>query len=125
MIKVKKRDGRIVDFDKSKIEKAILKAMKNGSGIVRENIAVSIADEIEEKFQDIECVEIKDIEAEVFNRLVAKRQKLTARAYEGYRSVREFQREHNTIDASISGLFDGSNSEVLSENSNKNERLIS
>lgn len=125
MIKVKKRDGRIVDFDKSKIQKAILKAMKNGSGIVKENIAVTIADEIEEEFKDVDCVEIKDIEAEVFNKLVAKRQKLTARAYEGYRSVREFQREHNTIDASITGLFDGSNLAVLSENSNKNERLIS
>jgi ribonucleoside-triphosphate reductase len=125
MVKVKKRDGRIVDFDKSKIKNAILKSMKTGN--VKENIAASIADDIENLYanSDLDVVEIKDIEGEVFNRLISKKQKIAARAYEGYRSVREYQREKNTIDDSIRGLFDGSNTEVLTENSNKNEHLIS
>ena len=44
-----KRDGSIAKFDKSKIEDAILKAMKYGSGIYEEEIAKSIANEIELK----------------------------------------------------------------------------
>ena len=44
-----KRDCSEVDFDKSKISTAILKAMKNGSGIVKPKIADDIANEIEEE----------------------------------------------------------------------------
>ena len=45
---VRKRDGRLVPFDKEKIYNAILKAMKYGSGIVKEKIALNIATEIED-----------------------------------------------------------------------------
>lgn len=125
MTQVRKRNGLIVDFDKKKIEKAILKAMKNGSGDIKVHIASKIADEIEEETNGKDVVDIKDIEAEVFNKLISKRQKLTARAYEGYRSMREYQRKQNTIDKGVSGLFDGTNVAALTENSNKNEQLIS
>ena len=126
MSKVRKRDGSIVEFDKSKIEKAILKSMKNGSGIVRPQIAANIADEIAELYIESETpVEISAIEQLVFNKLIAKKQKLTARAYESYRSIREFQREHNTIDMDVIGIVNGANTDVLTNNSNKNENLIS
>ena len=46
-MKVIKRDGQKVDFDASKIENAILKAMKCGSGIVDTKCAHDIAVEIE------------------------------------------------------------------------------
>lgn len=126
-LKIQKREGQIVNFDKSKIFNAVLKAMKNGSGIVRENIANAIANEIEAEYIEAgrEIVKISEVETLVFNKLIAKKQKLTAKAYEGYRSVREYQRENNTIDTSIEGLVDGSNQFILSENSNKNEFLIS
>ena len=42
-----KRDGSIVEFNRCKIEDAILKAMKYGSGIYEEEIAKKIAKEIE------------------------------------------------------------------------------
>ena len=42
-----KRDGSKAEFDKLKIENAILKAMKYGSGVLEEDIAKNIADEIE------------------------------------------------------------------------------
>ena len=45
-----------IDFDKSKISTAILKAMKNGSGIVKPKIAEDIADEIENECKDKECL---------------------------------------------------------------------
>ena len=45
-MKVIKRDGQSVEFDASKIEKAILKAMQCGSGIVDSKCAHDIAVEI-------------------------------------------------------------------------------
>ena len=124
MIKVIKRDCSEVDFDKNKIAIAILKAMKNGSGIVKPKIAESIADEIEKDCKDREEIDISEIEAMVFDKLITKKQRLTARAYEGYRSTREFQREHeNTVDEEINDLLSGTSDYWKNENSNKNPRL--
>jgi hypothetical protein len=42
----------------------------------------------------------------VFDKLISKKQRLTAKAYEGYRSIREFQREkENTTDEQIMELL--------------------
>ena len=123
-MKVIKRDCSEVDFDKSKISTAILKAMKNGSGIVKPKIAEDIADEIEEECKDKEEVSISDIESMVYDKLITKKQRLTAKAYEGYRSIREFQRENeNTIDTEITELLSGESDYWNNENSNKNPRL--
>lgn len=124
-MKVIKRDGRVVDFDKSKITAAIMKAMKNGSGIVKKNIAEAIANEIDEESQDLAEITIHEIENSVYSKLITRKQKLTAKAYEGYRAVREYQRQHNTIDNKVLGIIDGTNEASLSENSNKSKALIS
>lgn len=124
-MRVLKRDNTIADFDKKKIEIAILKAMKNGSGIVKEKIAKDIADEIEKECGELEEVSIYDIEQKVFDKLISKKQRLTARAYEGYRSVREYQRENsNTIDSKVLGLINQT-ADDIKDNSNKNPVLIS
>ena len=123
-MKVIKRDCSEVDFDKSKILTAILKAMKNGSGIVKQKIAEDIANEIEEDCKDKDEVSISDIESMVYDKLITKKQRLTAKAYEGYRSIREFQRENeNTIDTEITELLSGESDYWNNENSNKNPRL--
>jgi len=123
-LKVIKRDCSEVDFDKSKISTAILKAMKNGSGIVKQKIAEDIANEIEEDCKDKDEVSISDIESMVYDKLITKKQRLTAKAYEGYRSIREFQRENeNTIDTEITELLSGESDYWNNENSNKNPRL--
>lgn len=119
-----KRDCTEVDFDKSKISNAILKAMKNGSGIVKTKIAEDIANEIEEECKNKDEVSISDIESMVYDKLITKKQRLTAKAYEGYRSIREFQRENeNTIDTEITELLSGESDYWNNENSNKNPRL--
>ncbi len=124
MVKVIKRDCTEVEFDKTKITTAILKAMKNGSGIVKLQIAENIADEIEELCKDKDEVYISDIELMVYDKLISKKQRLTARAYEGYRSIREFQREYsNTTDMDIIKLLDGDNDYWKNENANKNPVL--
>lgn len=120
MVKVIKRDCTEANFNKEKILNAILKAMTSGSGIVKPKIAEDIADEIFEETKDREEVSISEIESMVFDKLISKKQRLTARAYEGYRSIREFQRKENELDDVISGIVDGTNKEVLDENSNKN-----
>ena len=125
MTKVIKRDCSEVDFDKSKISTAILKAMKNGSGIVKPKIADDIANEIENECKDKEEVSISDIESMVYDKLITKKQRLTAKAYEGYRSIREFQRENeNTTDSEIDELLDGESEYWNTENSNKNSKVL-
>lgn len=115
-----KRDGTKEPFNKEKIENAILKAMKN----VKPVIARNIADEIEEGCSDLKSVEIPAIELMIYEKLIAKKQKLTARAYEGYRSVREFQRKIvNSTDKEIVELIDGNNEYWKGENANKNPIL--
>ena len=125
MTKIIKRDCTEVDFDKSKIFNAILKAMKNGSGIVKPKIAEDIANEIEEECKNKDEVSISNIESMVYDKLITKKQRLTAKAYEGYRSIREFQRENNnTTDEQISELLEGTSDYWNNENSNKNARLL-
>lgn len=123
-MKVIKRDCSEVNFDKSKISTAILKAMKNGSGIVKPKIAEDIADEIENECKDKDEVSISDIESMIYDKLITKKQRLTAKAYEGYRSIREFQRENeNTTDEEIHNLVEDKNEYWKDENANKNPVL--
>ena len=121
-----KRDGSIVKFNKSKIEDAILKAMKYGSGIYEEEIAKKIADEIEmQSFKNENAPTVYQVEDMVYNKLIEYKHELTAKAYEGYRAVQSFKRETNTTDEGIIGLLDKSNEDVINENSNKNGILAS
>lgn len=123
-MKVVKRDCSEVDFDKSKISTAILKAMKNGSGIVKPKIAEDIANEIEKECKNKDEVSISDIESMVYDKLITKKQRLTAKAYEGYRSIREFQRENeNTTDSEIYNLVEDKDEYWKDENANKNPTL--
>ena len=123
-MRVIKRDGREVEFNKQKIIDAINKAMKNGSGIVKPKIAFDIANEIYEENKHLENISISNIEELVYDKLITKKQRLTAKAYEGYRSIREFQRKNdNTTDEQINELLKGTSEYWNSENSNKNPRL--
>ena len=121
-----KRDGNVAKFDKNKIENAILKAMKYGSGVYIPEIAKEIAEEIENicMERDTKATAYK-VEEMVYTKLIDYKQKLTAKAYEGYRAVQSFKRAINTTDDSILGLLDRSNEDVLNENSNKNGILAS
>lgn len=124
-MKVIKRDCTVAEFEKKKIYDAIMKSMKNGSGIIKPKIAESIADEIYEENKDRQDISISEIEMSVYDKLITKKQRLTAKAYEGYRCVREFQRENmNTTDEQISELLSGSSDYWNNENSNKNPKLL-
>lgn len=124
-MKVIKRDCTEVDFDRQKIYIAIMKAMRNGSGIVKPEIADSIAKDIESECSDSTSVSVYNIEDLVYDKLITAEQRLTAKAYESYRSIRAFQRENkNTTDEEIEELLSGTSEYWMSENSNKDEKLV-
>ena len=125
-IKVIKRDCSVSNFDRKKIEDAIFKAMKNGSGRVDKQIAFAISLDIEKYLIDTKQSEVSiyDIEEYVFNELCSRGHQDTARAYEKYRSIREYQRESNTIDDSIAELLNGESEYWNTENSNKNPKVV-
>ncbi|MBM7836488.1 anaerobic ribonucleoside-triphosphate reductase [Clostridium sardiniense] len=125
-IKITKRDGQKVDFNKEKIINAIMMAMKNGSGIVKEDIAKKIADQIEMNLiKGITKETVQGIETDVYYKLISLGEEETAKAYEGYRAIQEYKREVNTTDESILKLVDMTNEDVIKENSNKNAAVAS
>lgn len=124
-MKILKRDCTEAEFSSNKIYDAIMKAMVKGSGIVKPNVAREIANEIEQEAGDIEDLSVHIIESLVFNKLCEKGEIQTARAYEKYRSVREFQREtKNSTDNDVMELLLGKSEYWNEENSNKNAVLV-
>lgn len=124
-MKIIKRDCSEVEFDKKKIYDAIMKAMRFGSGIVKEDVASQVASEIETEAEFVPDLDITKVESMVYEKLIGKGEILTAKEYEDYRAIREFQREvKNSTDESISELLLGKNEELNEENSNKNATLV-
>lgn len=121
MHKVIKRDGRVVDFDTGRIISAIERAFIAEIGNTNTRVASSIAREIEEGIDN--DISVSEIEQMIYNKLISHKYKNVARAYEGYRAVREYQRKSNTIDQKVLGIVKGNNSDIK-DNSNKNPTLI-
>lgn len=125
-IRVVKRDGKQVEFNAQKIYDAIMKAMKFGSGIIDEQAAQQISEEIRNECETWpNAVTIREIENLVYSKLTKKGHLYTAKAYEGYRAIQEFKRTSNTTDEGIIGLLNGTNKLVAMDNSNKNPVLNS
>ena len=122
---VVKRDGRIVEFDKSKIADAVLKAM-NDTNNINKDLANSIANDISKlNTNEISVEELQDL---VEEKLMSSKMKDVARSYVRYRYDREKNRElskdlNKRYNEFIS-LVQGSNEEANKENSNKDTRII-
>jgi len=94
---IKKRDGRIVEFNKNKIVNAILKAFEQIDGDISTyaiDKANNIATFIEKENNKILTVE--EIQDLVENGLMSTKRKDVARAYIRYRQDRNREREWNT-----------------------------
>ena len=126
MLQIEKRDKRMVQFNKLKIENAILKAFKQVDGEVSEYAlekASNIADYIEHKaLQTDRPLTVEEIQDLVENGLMATKRKDVARAYITYREERTAARE-NTIDKTVIEIVEGTNDYWAHENSNKNAEL--
>ena len=125
-MKIIKRDGTEVQFNKTKIKQAVVKSMRNGSGIYLPDIARLIANDAERYFEkQDEIPTIQKVEVYVYNRLIHYGQGLTAKAYEGYRAIQAFKKEASDTDEAILGLVRGTNEEAINENSNKDAKSAS
>ena len=113
-----KRDGRIVQFENSKIEDAISKA-----GFVPENIRQEIAEEISNL--DVNQISVEEIQDLVEKKLMATSYKEVAKEYVRYRYKRELMRESKELNNSILEITEGENEYINGENSNKNPVILS
>ena len=122
-IKVIKRDGTIVDYDRSKIKLAIQKANAEvpEEDRIQEARIDSIIDSIEARRRQRLLVE--DIQDMVEQALVAENKFLLAKTYIIYRYNRALVRKANTTDESILSLLRNENKELAEENSNKNTMI--
>lgn len=124
-MKVIKRDGSTVDFDRSKIVKAISKANEavDMEDRVSDEQIESIVDEIASRRRTRLLVE--DIQDMVEEKLMEQQKYRLMKAYILYRYERALVRKANTTDDSILSLIKNANKDVMEENSNKNARTAS
>jgi len=124
-MQVIKRDGRAVDYDRSKIAIAIRKANETVDFDQRatEEEIEHILDFIESKRRKRMLVE--DIQDIIEEKLMEQGHYELARAYIIYRYSRALVRKANTTDESILALIRNDNKDLAEENSNKNTALAS
>ena len=124
-MKVIKRDGRAVDYDRSKISIAIEKAnkeVKQKERASKQDIK-GIINYIEEL--DKKRMLVEDIQDIIEEQLMSLGKYELAKKYIVYRYTRALVRKQNTTDESILGLIRNENQELAQENSNKNILLAS
>ena len=124
-MKVIKRDGTTVDFDRNKIKIAIQKA----NAAVDEEHRVS-DEQIEQILHNIEGKKrsrllVEDIQDMVEHDLMMFGKYTLSKAYIIYRYERALVRHANTTDESILALIKNANKDVMEENSNKNAVMAS
>ena len=122
-MKVIKRNGTEVDFDRNKIVAAIGKANAEESPLhqLSDYQIEAIAIKIEKEVSVItHAVNVENIQDMVEKGIMEMRGYEVAQKYVRYRYKRELARKSNTTDESILSLLELSNEEVKQENSNKN-----
>ncbi len=127
-MKIIKRDGSEMEFDRSKIEMAILKANESVSGDdrVTPEQARMIACTVEQYCCGLKrAMSVEEIQDQVENHLMALGKYNLARRYITYRYTHALMRKSNTTDKQILSLIECNNEEVKQENANKNPTVNS
>ena len=124
-MKVIKRNGQVVDFDREKIKIAIEKANREVRPKER-----ATKEEIKEIINYIEemgkkRILVEDIQDIIEQKLMEIQKYELSKRYIVYRYTRALVRKQNTTDESILGLLRNENKELAEENSNKNTMLAS
>lgn len=117
---ITKRDGRQVDFDKSKIYNAVYKAFEQLNKPVDEaaQVAGKIANEIEASCKEGSSVE--DIQDTVEKKLMASSHKDVAKAYINYRQLHKMARnQYKELMDAVGEKLSGSN--IENQNANVDE----
>ena len=124
MMRVVKRDGKIVDFDESRIKIAIGKANNEVDESQR-----ATEEEIEKIVEYVKKVKkdrilVEDIQDIIENKLMEYKRFELAKAYITYRYSRALVRKANTTDQTVKELVEGNSEYWNNENSNKNARVV-
>ena len=123
-MQVIKRDGKIVDFDRSKIRTAIEKANKEVKPKERAskeeiNEIINYIEELDKK-----SILVEDIQDIIEEQLMSFGKYALSKKYITYRYTRALVRKSNTTDQSIKELIEGENEYWNNENSNKNAQVV-
>ena len=124
MMRVVKRDGKIVDFDESRIKIAIGKANNEVDESQR-----ATEEEIEKIVEYVKKVKkdrilVEDIQDIIENKLMEYKRFELAKAYITYRYSRALVRKSNTTDQTVKELVEGNSEYWNNENSNKNAKVV-
>ena len=124
-MRVIKRDGRAVDYDREKIRVAISKA--NSDVLEDERVSNRQIENIIKYIEGLNKTRIlvEDIQDIIEKKLMEIKKFDLAKAYIIYRYNRALVRKSNTTDESILSLIRNENKELSEENSNKNTTVAS
>ena len=124
-MKVIKRDGRAVDYDRERIKIAISKA--NAEVNEEERVSDRQIDNIIKYIEGLnkKRILVEDIQDIIEKKLMDIKKFDLAKAYIVYRYNRALVRKSNTTDESILSLIRNENKELAEENSNKNTTVAS
>ena len=124
-MRVIKRDGRAVDYDREKIRIAISKA--NSDVLEDERVSNRQIENIIKYIEGLnrKRILVEDIQDIIEKKLMEIKKFDLAKAYIIYRYNRALVRKSNTTDESILSLIRNENKELSEENSNKNTTVAS
>ncbi|MCI8519247.1 MAG: anaerobic ribonucleoside-triphosphate reductase, partial [Clostridia bacterium] len=124
-MKVIKRDGRAVDYERNKIEVAIEKANNEVRG--KEKASKEEIKNIVNYIEDLgkKRILVEDVQDIIEEQLMQIGKYDLAKKYIVYRYTRALIRKQNTTDESILSLIKNSNKDLMEENSNKNAIIAS
>lgn len=125
-----KRDGREVNFDKTKIYNAIMKACievdKAHPVDNKEELAKTISSDLCTIYQKMNrALSVEDIQDDVETELMNHGEFVVAKAYIKYRYEHELMRNSSILDSKILAIADNVNETAIQENSNKNPTILS
>lgn len=127
---IKKRDGRIKPYDRNRIQAAVGAAYSDVYNEPKDSLPHDLLIALIHVYERVETLPDNPVTVEAIQDIVveelSKADPLMAEYYEDYRVKRSIYRDSkNDLIEGINGLINYTNTEVLTENSNKQSQLIS
>ena len=118
-MQVIKRDGRLVDFNKERITRAITLSMAQTAGGVDIDLANKIADSVERQLQEKNQTTVYEIQDLVEKKLMGSSRKEVAQSYITYRYNRDIARKSKTKEVFLD-IIGAKANDITRENANMN-----
>ena len=118
-MQVIKRDGRVVDFNKERIVKAVTLAMAQTPGGVDIDLANRVANDVEKQLENKGQTSVYEIQDLVENKLMGSSRKEVAKSYITYRYNRDVARKSKTKEVFLD-IIGAKANDITRENANMN-----